>query len=203
MALVVKIGFSQTRINKYAYDTCVPSILGWFLFDTNGCKKQVDTVNGMKSVLQIDSSGNRYFEQFTLGDSHLYYQHDTNTYLMRYNLENTKVFIYFWNNGLIHVMNFVDSCKVSEIRYDKIGNVTQQFYCDYSKPDDCYLKDYLDGKIYTESLYTPFAFKQLSESDLHSLNSFCKEMKIVPLKMIFFKDGKFDYEINVDLHPKY
>jgi len=194
---IVFININVTGQIRFNDSNCIESPYVWTVFDTKDCRNHVDTINQMKSISQIDSSdGNRYLQQFNEGDFHLYYQHDTNEHIMQYQLGITSIYIAFRNNGLIYVMRRADSCKVTEIKYDENGNISQLFYCDYSKPNNCFRKEYYGGKLIDEIFYTPSTFSQPIDSTF--LNTFSLVNKVIPLKMIQYDDkGKVVREINL------
>ena len=99
----------------------------------------------------------------------------------------------------MHIMRCSDSCKVYEIDYDTAGRITEQFYCDYNKPNDCYTKDYYPGgKIADETIYTPRNYYKYP-IDTTFINSFSATNRVIPLKFIEYdENGKIAREIDLE-----
>src|ERR1700722_15266394 len=138
----------QTEASHSAKAFCdLPNVvLG--AFDTTNCKIKIDTVDQMRSILEMGNGNNGFIQQFIDGGFQYYYQKDTdkNSFpVLEFNFKSKTVFIFLKKNNHIDQILYYDSCKVTEIVFDENGQIQGKYFCDYSKPDNCYDKSYNNG----------------------------------------------------------
>jgi len=189
----------QIQPDSNGVNSCLPSLsivtVAAFHFAQN-----IDSVDNMKSTSQIDSINGDFWEQLSADNFYYYYSEDTfklSKPTLWLNVKGVTVLMYFKENHMIDQITCLDSCKMTEMDFDKEGRVIAKYFCDYSKPNDCYSRRYRDGVINSETIFQPLIYSGIKELD--SLYENYKQYKAIPVKDIYYDEkGKKIKEREID-----
>lgn len=145
------IAFAQSEEYKSELKCDMPNVL-MFPFDSINCDKSTLIEKGVVVSNTYDSiSIDRGMQQFTIANTIYAVETNTGGAISRFQVPPIYYFIYSdTNNRISNVIFFnSDSCIYREVKshYDPNGTGVSVFECNYSKPDDCYKKTFLDGKL--------------------------------------------------------
>lgn len=98
---------------------------------------------------------------------------------------NSQTIIFFFKkNNLLNRIVYSDSCTTTEIDFDEKEHIIRKYFCDFSKPDNCYSKSYTNGVIKVEIDYEPLVFSGVKDVSL--LQSKFQVEKTIPIKYIYY-----------------
>lgn len=182
-------------------DCDVPDIVTPVFGDTLNCKKLMDSCKDFKYTLQIDTVNGANMFDMSLGNSeNMYYQYGENQSHYIILIEKSTMWVtFFYHNKVSRIIKY-DTCTLTELNYDTNGVITEEFHCEYDKPDHCYSKGYSNGVLFAKEYYEPFRYSPVKDSTILNLNM---SKKAIPTKTIYYdKDGHVSQEIDWDKERK-
>lgn len=161
-----------------------------------------DSVKDIRSVFACDTINQsfiQYLSESSIDYSYNYIDMGEFTFSdVSINLKRGKIFIRFNKDRTINHIVCQDSCIETEVDVAADGRIVSKYYCDYSRPDNCYCLLYDDkGVLITKTYYTPFCYSNIKDSNI--LQRY-EQMKTIPVKVITFdKEGQKISEQKIEI----